>query len=71
MSLSTASIEKWRLTKIDVRSAFLKTGRAARDVYVVSPRESSNRSYCWLLLLVSYGLVNANAKWRPNLTPYR
>lgn len=62
---SLASIRKWRLSKIDVKTAFLQTGQAERDVYVVPPTESSDRNKClWLLLTASYGLVNANAKWQ-------
>lgn len=47
---------------MDVQSAFLQTGNADRNVYVVPPRESKNRSFYWLLLTAAYGLVNANAK---------
>ena len=62
--LSMASLRKWRITKMDVESAFLQTGDANRNVYVVPPRESKNRSFYWLLLTAAYGLVNANAKWQ-------
>jgi len=63
--ISIASIFKWFLVKIDFKSAFLQTGNAKRDVYVVPPRECSTRSsHYWLLLAATYGLVNANAKWQ-------
>ena len=62
--LSLACIHKWNLAKIDFTSAFLQTGAANRDVYVVPPRESSDKSHYWLLLTSAYGLVNANAKWQ-------
>jgi len=62
--LSIASLMKWPLAKIDFTSAFLQTGNAERDVYVVPPRECGDRSNYWLLLTAAYGLVNANAKWQ-------
>ena len=63
--LSNATIHKWPLAKIDFKSAFLQTGDAKRDVYVVPPRECESRSrHYWLLLTAAYGLVNANAKWQ-------
>ena len=63
--ISIASLYAWRLSKIDVKSAFLQTGKAERDVYVIPPVESGDRGKCaWLLETASYGLVNANAKWQ-------
>ena len=41
--ISIATIYKWRLTKVDVKSAFLQTGAAERQVFVIPPRESSDR----------------------------
>lgn len=35
--LSLASVFKWCLAKVDFTSAFLQTGKAERDVYVVPP----------------------------------
>lgn len=55
---------QWYLTKIDVKGAFLQSGLATRDVYVVTPRECANRYVFWLLNVATYGLVNANAKWQ-------
>ena len=61
---SIAVIKKWFLTKVDILSAFLQSGPAERDVYVVPPRECSDRWFYWLLLTAAYGLVNANVKWQ-------
>ena len=61
---SIATIMRWPLAKIDITSAFLQTGGAKRDVYVVPPRECHNRSNYWLLLTSAYGLINADAKWQ-------
>ena len=55
-------MRQWTVSKADVKSAFLQTGKAQRDVYVVLPRESHDRAHYWLLLTAAYGLVNANAK---------
>eukprot|EP00178_Gracilaria_changii_P016074 TRINITY_DN453_c0_g1_i1.p1 TRINITY_DN453_c0_g1~~TRINITY_DN453_c0_g1_i1.p1 ORF type:complete len:311 (-),score=40.62 TRINITY_DN453_c0_g1_i1:1250-2182(-) len=62
--LSFVSLFRWTLVKIDVKSAFLQTGCAERDIYVVRPKESKNKSFYWLLLTAAYGLVNASAKWQ-------
>ena len=62
--LSLACFHKWNLAKIDFTSAFLQTGAANRNVYVIPPRESNDKSHYWLLLTSAYGLVNANAKWQ-------
>jgi len=64
MLLSIAAIMKWPLSKIDFTSAFLQTGEAQRDVYVIPPRECKDKNKCWLLLTAAYGLVNAGAKWQ-------
>lgn len=63
--LSTKALRKWGLTKIDVKDAFLQTGRACPEVYVTPPRESSDcGNVGWLLLSAAYGLVNANDKFQ-------
>lgn len=63
--LSIATLFAWILTAIDVKTAFLQTGRAERDVYVIPPTESTDRgSKMWLLLCAAYGLINSNAKWQ-------
>lgn len=41
--LSVASLKGWRITKADVKAEFLHTGAALRDVYVIPPRESSEK----------------------------
>ena len=62
---SLATIQKWYLTKIDFQSAFLQSGSATRDVYVLPPNECQHRrAFYWLLLTATYGLVNANVKWQ-------
>ena len=41
-------------------SAFLQTGDAKRNVYVIPLRECRRRSFYWLLLNFAHGLVNSN-----------
>jgi len=67
VALSICSIMKWNTAKIDFTSAFLQSGLAEREVYVVPPRESGKRIYYWLLLTAAYGLVNAGAKWQQTI----
>lgn len=58
------SLVKWKIHKVDVKSSFLQTVSAQRDVYVVPPREPPDRyKILWLLLTAVYALVNANRKW--------
>ena len=54
---------KWYLSKIDIKGAFLQSGKAQRDVYVHPPCECTQKDLYWLLDVATYGLVNANAKW--------
>ena len=61
---SFAALFKWPLTKIYVKGAFLQSGPAARDVYVVPPRECRDRNFIGLVTVATYGLVNTNAKWQ-------
>lgn len=63
--MSIALIFSWILTAIDVKTAFLQTGKAERHVYVIPPFESGDRgSKMWLLLRAAYGLINSNAEWQ-------
>lgn len=63
--LSITSKRGWRLSKIDAKTAFLRTGDAERAVFVIPPIESEDRgSYVWLPLAAVYGLINSNAKWQ-------
>ncbi len=62
--LSLCNILKWSIAKVDAKSAFLQTGAATLELYVIPPRECSDRSKYWLLLTAAYGLVNANVNWQ-------
>ena len=61
---SFCNIFGWYLSKIDVKSAFLRTGPANRDVYVIPPHQSAMRHFLWLSTVATYGLVNTNATWQ-------
>lgn len=62
--LAIAAIKKWKVTKSDVKAAFLKSGPAQRDVYVRPPRESKDKIHYWLFLVETNGLVNFNTKFQ-------
>ena len=62
--LSICTLLHWFPRKVDIKAAFLQSGPATRDVYVIPPRECPDRQFRWRLLVASYGLVNANAKWQ-------
>ena len=62
--LSIATMMKWPLSKIDLSRAFLQTGAAKREVYVILPRECRQKSFYWLQRTSAYILFNANAKWQ-------
>ena len=61
---SIPALFQWYLKKIDVKGAFLQSGLAHRDVYVVPPKECEDRAFVWLLTVATYGPVNAIAKWQ-------
>lgn len=56
--LLTSALFKWRLTLLDALTAFLQTGDAERDVYVIHPRQCRDRRFYCLLIAAAYGLVN-------------
>lgn len=61
--MSTLALPGWTIHKVDVKSAFISTGQAWRDVYIIPPLESPDRwKVLWLLLTAAYGNVNANSK---------
>lgn len=61
---STATLFGCPLHKFDVKSAFLQTGEAARDVYQILQHDSADLGkVLWIFLTVVYGLVNTNSKW--------
>lgn len=63
--LFAAAPQKWRIARPDVTTAFLQTGRATRDEYVILPRDSFGcRKVLKLLLFAAYCLVNASAEFQ-------
>lgn len=59
------NVRKWRLSRVDLKSAFLQTGAAERSANIVPAWQSADRFRClWLLLTASDGLVNAKAKFQ-------
>lgn len=60
--ISTTSLLLCPNQKFNVKSAFLHTESAARDIYVISHREPADREkVLWMLLTAAYGLFNGNA----------
>lgn len=64
MILSLPAIFQWGLAKTYFKNGFLQTVKVLRDVYLIPPKESSDKNHLWLLLTAAYGLVHANAKWQ-------
>ena len=62
--MSRSVIYQWFMSKIDVKSAFLQSGKAERDVYVTPPRKGQDGGFVWLSDVATHGIVNANAKWQ-------
>lgn len=55
----------WIILFANAVTAFLRTRKATRDVYVQSPNESSMRAtHLCLLKMALYGLANANEEWQ-------
>lgn len=53
------------MRKIDVKTAFIQTGKSTRDVYIISPMECNDSGkVLWLLLAADYGLKKTSAKWQ-------
>lgn len=46
----------WRISKADLKSAFLKTGCAQLIVYVMAPHECTDSFHHWNLLNSAYEL---------------
>lgn len=62
---SAASLNPGRVHKLDVPTDFLQTGAAQWYVYVILPVYRRDRqTTMWLLLVYSYGVINANVKWQ-------
>lgn len=50
------------LFKAGVKTAFLQTASSQHEVYVIHPRQCSDRRFMWLLDTAAYGLFNSKAK---------
>lgn len=55
----TAALNRSALTKSDIKSDLLHTGRANSEVYVRPKRESDDKRHYWLLVSAAYVLMNA------------
>lgn len=62
--LTLASVQKWRLVKIDVGMAFHQSSPSNRMVFARSLVAWKIWNQLWLLLVAGYGLVHTNYKWQ-------
>ena len=52
----------WKLSTIDIKTAFLQGEKIERDIYLVAPKEV-NTDKVWKLQKCVYGLSDASLKW--------
>ena len=52
----------WKLSTIDIKTAFLQGEKIERDIYLVPPKEA-NTDKVWKLRKCVYGLSDASLKW--------
>ena len=52
----------WKLSTIDIKTAFLRGEKIERDIYLVPPKEA-NTDKVWKLRKCVYGLSDASLKW--------
>lgn len=64
IGLKIAVMLAWPLRKADVKSDFLQTGAAQRDMYVIPPRKCPDKRFVFQIDTAAYGLFNANPKWQ-------
>ena len=58
-----AANEGWKITSIDVTSAFLQGASLTRDVFVEPPKEVKVEGMIWKLNKGGYGLLDASRLW--------
>ena len=52
------------LGKVDIRGAYSQSGEAARDIFLVPPREMCRAEFLWKMMRTMYGIVSAGRKWQ-------
>ena len=55
--------EKWKITSIDVTSAFLQGEKLDRELFVVPPEEANADGCLWKMNVAAYGLYDAGRRW--------
>ena len=64
LTLSMASIRKYRLALVDIKGAFMQSGNTKRRIYVRPPREwKGDRGILWKLIRLPYGIKEAGRQW--------
>lgn len=61
--LSLAAENRWRVRKMDVKSAYLQAKGFKRDIFVRPPREENDSAGLWKLLVPAYGLTDSGRLW--------
>ena len=65
-----AANETWKISTIDVTSAFLQGEPIDRDIFVVPPKEANMPGKLWLMQKAAYGLVDASRRWWIKVVEY-
>ena len=55
--------EKWKITSIDVTSAFLHGEKLDRELFVVPPQEANADGYLWKMNVAAYCPYDAGRCW--------
>lgn len=61
--MTMATTNKWPLSSIDIKSAFLQGKELKRNVYVKPPKEANCKGFLWRLKKCLYGLNDASKNW--------
>lgn len=61
--LSIAAEHRWKVYKMDVKSAYLQAKGFGRNIYVRPPREENDSTGLWKLLVPAYGLTDSGRLW--------
>lgn len=61
--ISLAVEKGWKVSKMDVKAAYLQAKGLNLIIYVRPPREENDPSGLWLLLTAAYGLTESGRLW--------
>ena len=61
--LAIAAAQEWKISAIDIKSAFLQGSELEREVFVKPPKEAEQGDKLWKLNKCLYGLKDASKSW--------